>query len=68
MLASSVASSFASCLETYEDLITLLAEPRCPYQDQVSQDGLQDELGRFKVWAGYVKKSDFHTNCLSDKL
>jgi hypothetical protein len=52
MLVSTIASSFAGCLETYEDLISYLAAPGCLYQEQISQNTLQDELGRFKVWAG----------------
>lgn len=51
---NSIAASFALCLADYEQLLSIIAESSSPLHQQLELGALQDELGRFKVWAGYV--------------
>jgi len=54
-MGSNIASSFTSCLGTFENLLSELENQSLPrnLQDQLSPRAVEDELGRFKVWAGY---------------
>ncbi|RDL40556.1 uncharacterized protein BP5553_00535 [Venustampulla echinocandica] len=51
---NSIAANFAVCLADYEQLISIIAESSSPLHQQLELSALQDELGRFKVWAGNI--------------
>ncbi|KAG9233447.1 hypothetical protein BJ875DRAFT_378597, partial [Amylocarpus encephaloides] len=53
-MGSSVATHFTSCLDEYEHLISILTLSESPLCSQISLPSVQDELGRFKVWAGNI--------------
>ncbi|KAH8663384.1 hypothetical protein BGZ60DRAFT_379476 [Tricladium varicosporioides] len=53
-MSSTIASSFTSCLLQYEQLIIIHTNGSSPLHGQVQLSALQDELGRFKVWAGNI--------------
>lgn len=53
-MSSTIAASFTGCLHVYEQLIILHTNTNAPLHGQIQLSALQDELGRFKVWAGYA--------------
>jgi hypothetical protein len=42
------------CLECFGGIYVILSEPGCPWRNVISPSHWQDELGRFKVWAGNI--------------
>lgn len=53
-MGSSIAQSFGQCLKSFESLISVLGRPGCQYAGEISLSGLQDEIGRLRVWAGNI--------------
>lgn len=50
----SIASFYSVCIQSFDRLCDLLQSPDCEFSSQISVLDLQDELGRFRVWAGNV--------------
>lgn len=50
----SIASSYRICTQSFDQLCSLLQVPDCKFSSQISVLALEDELGRFRVWAGNV--------------
>lgn len=50
----SIASWCGVCTRLFDQLCDLLRAPDSEFSGQISLVALQDELGRFRVWAGNV--------------
>jgi hypothetical protein len=48
----SIASLYDVCVNSFNQLFDLLQEPDCDFLSQLSATALEEELGRFRVWAG----------------
>lgn len=48
----SIASLYGVCVSSFNQLFNLLQEPDCDFLGQLSETDLEEELGRFRVWAG----------------
>lgn len=48
----SIASLYDVCVGSFNQLFNLLQEPNCDFSSQLSKTALEEELGRFRVWAG----------------
>jgi hypothetical protein len=52
--SSTIASRFNTCATSFARLSQLCDKPDYKYGDQVKASEVQDEFGRFRVWAGNI--------------
>ncbi|KAI9853576.1 MAG: hypothetical protein M1813_002056 [Trichoglossum hirsutum] len=51
---SKIADQSSVCLQSFDRLSTLSRDPQSPFRDELPVSAIDDELGRFRIWAGNI--------------